>query len=107
LESDDILAKDTACECCWAISRTISCFVALRLFHCAIVASMRRGSRRHTAPALRSQFTFKKYGECGMEVSELFPLSRFNCLFILFGRTSEITSPGVMILQVWEAVLVA
>src|SRR5215831_15543200 len=28
LESDDILAKHTACEC----RRTISCFVALRLF---------------------------------------------------------------------------
>jgi hypothetical protein len=35
------------------------------------------------------------------------PFSRFNCLFILFGRTSEITSPWVMILQVWEAALVA
>src|SRR5262247_2894226 len=30
-------------------------------------------TERKTGALLRSQFTFKKYGECGMEVSELFP----------------------------------
>jgi hypothetical protein len=28
----EVLAKDTACECCRAIAWTISCFVTLRIY---------------------------------------------------------------------------